>query len=108
MPRAKPVPTISSEPSWRDDAACAMPAAGMEDAWISEDRSDEMKARATCYSKCKVRYQCLLDAMTDEEAEGIRAGFHFDAGALDVRDRTKLRREFGFSARRQRKRADAA
>jgi hypothetical protein len=107
MPRPMPV-TVDPRAYWRDEAACSAPAAGMESAWIQEEHPKNMAARAVCVSECPVRYQCILSALSDEDAEGVLGGYHFDQGGLATRDRRKLRDEFGFTARAVRKAGRAA
>lgn len=107
MPRPMP---CEAEPlaTWRDESACASPPAGMESAWIEEGHPQNLAARGICKTQCPVRYQCLLAALADGDAEGVLGGFHFDNGALETRDRTRLHQEFGFKARAIRRAGRAA
>jgi hypothetical protein len=102
MPRPKPLSEADPLAPWRDDAACATPPFGMENAWVSDEPELEHKARAIC-SGCKVAYACLLDAMVDQDSEGIRSGYRFQAGGLPTRDRTRLRNDYGFNGRAARR-----
>lgn len=81
---------------WRKEAACfeeSRSGAFMDDAWINDSSSMKDLAIDVCLT-CPVRTECLMDALTDEAAEGVRGGYSFSTGALMRGDREKLRREF--------------
>lgn len=82
---------------WRDEAAClstAMDVDGFESAWITEDHPARAEAAGICMNDCEVRNTCLLTALLDPTAEGMRGGFWFTRGALTRKDRNKFKREF--------------
>jgi hypothetical protein len=90
--------------SWREEAKCheavrTMPS--LLGAWTTERTPDTALAREVC-SDCSVRYQCVMAALADPEAEGIRAGYAFEGGALESRDRAALAEEFGLESRLRR------
>lgn len=58
----------------------------------------EFVAKNICF-ECPVRELCLRDALTDNEAEGLRAGFRFERGYVSKDDSRKIRKEFGLRAK---------
>lgn len=111
MSHRTPTKTDFSD-KWRADAACR--AAVKEDpslstAWDNVDEGTWEKnkyvpdpqadvARKIC-DACPVRGLCLLDALSDNEAEGIRAGFRFERGYVTKHDARKIFAEFGVRAK---------
>lgn len=72
--------------AWRDEAACEAAIKEkpyLAGAWIAEDHPYRDDARKICLG-CKVRIECLMGALQNEEAEGMRGGYWFDAGKLPV------------------------
>lgn len=55
-------------------------------------------AKNICFA-CPVREACLRDALSDNEAEGIRAGYRFEKGYVSKEDARKMFKEFGFRAK---------
>jgi hypothetical protein len=55
-------------------------------------------AKFICYA-CPVRRQCIEDALSDNEAEGLRGGYRFESGMLSKEDARKLLKEFSLRAK---------
>lgn len=99
--RSIPPADITEQDSWRPDAACAWAIADNRDlaaAWDSEDHTYAFIARTICMT-CPVRRECILDAVRDPEAEGLRGGIMFTSGGVSTMDGAMIRREFGVRAR---------
>ncbi len=87
---------LTDENNWVADAACAKAIADepkLLPIWTDERSRDKEYARFIC-EECPVRSLCLLDAVEDPTAEGIRGGFEFTSGGLLKKEREKLRRSF--------------
>lgn len=67
-----------------------------QDSYIPDEQAHV--ARNICFA-CPVREACIRDALTDNEAEGIRGGFRFEKGYLSKEDARKLYQEFGLRAK---------
>lgn len=120
MPRPKPEPVAQIKKDWRSKAECHTVTREFEPdptvrgdigdpvqagAWITEDGPLLDSAKSICKTRCKVRLQCLSDALDDPEAQGMRGGYYFDEGGLEARDRRALMLELGWdSQKRQRRR----
>jgi hypothetical protein len=63
-----------------------------EDYTIPDPQS--LVAKNICFA-CSVREACIRDALSDNEAEGIRGGFRFENGYITKEDARKLYNEFG-------------
>ena len=115
MPRPKPEPIemVGETVAWRADAACEQLIIKNENdktlgaAWIAEDGPLEPLARLVCEMDCKVRFACLIEALGDHEAQGVRAGYYFDEGGLEAPDRRRLRGEYGLEAKKRQRRPSA-
>lgn len=55
-------------------------------------------AKNICFA-CPVREKCLRDALSDNDAEGIRAGYRFEDGRVSRRDARNIFNEWGLRAR---------
>ena len=55
-------------------------------------------AKTIC-AGCPVRRECLADALSDNAAEGIRAGFRFENGNVSREDARLIFKEFSLRAR---------
>ena len=55
-------------------------------------------AKAIC-SGCPSRRECLVDAIADNEAEGLRAGYRFNQGTVDKYDARAIFSEYSLRAR---------
>jgi len=55
-------------------------------------------AREIC-AGCPVRRDCLIDAIQDNESEGLRAGFRFNQGNVSKEDARVIFKEFSLRAR---------
>lgn len=80
---------------WRDDAKCdevSQSAFIPESAWHSPTDDTKYLAEDICKTKCKVREECLRDALTDPYAEGMRGGFIFAEGKVSKDDVRHIRR----------------
>ena len=100
---------------WRSESACAKITEKHEERggdWVREgdwpESESSMQARRICTQVCKVRMECLFEALSDPKAQGIRAGFRFQQGSLTPRDARRLKEEFGIKGRSAHKRKDAA
>jgi hypothetical protein len=88
--------------TWRDKAACAAAikeTPSLLGAWDGRDTEEDPhpfaeNAKKICLG-CKVRNMCLQDALNDEEAQGIRGGYDFDAGKLPVAVAREIRDTMG-------------
>lgn len=77
--------------TWRNSSACSTEVEKkpyMAGAWDGpnedgERHAYEEDAKRTCLS-CKVRVNCLQNALSDEEAQGVRGGYEFDGGNVPV------------------------
>lgn len=91
---------------WRERSACyklveAEPI--FQTAWLVKDDVGASQAKALC-AECPVRLDCLVDALGDPEAQGLRAGFYFDSGVVSRQDARAIMNEVGirpFTAQRQ-------
>lgn len=82
---------------WRDEGSCASVLQDdpeIADAWTNEFSPFMAEAREIC-AECPVRLLCLKDAVEDEEAMGIRAGYHFYMGSVIVPEAREIVREIG-------------
>jgi hypothetical protein len=92
---------------WRDKAECNDEidrAPVLINVWRSPQESTDDYAQEICETVCKVREECLVDAVTDPYAEGLRGGFKFDTGKVDQRDVNKIRSIIGTGYRIRTKR----
>ncbi len=95
-----PVP-LAEQDFWRKDAACFWAVSDNEElqnAWVEEDNDSAYFAELIC-ATCPVREACLMDALVDQDAEGLRAGFFFATGGVNSADARKIRQEFGVRPR---------
>lgn len=97
---------------WRDEAQCALISKvepEMQTAWdnievgtwektetVPDERADV--AKIICF-ECPVREMCLRDALLDNEAEGLRAGYRFENGTVSKYDARKIFNEWGLRAK---------
>lgn len=111
MSHRKPTKTKFND-LWRDEAECSFVVLvdeTMETAWdnidvgtwtktetVPDSRADV--AKLICYG-CPVREFCLRDALNDNEAEGIRAGYRFEFGTVNKEDARKIFNEWGLRAK---------
>lgn len=113
MSHRKPTKTFFND-DWRDEALC-QPAVQSEPVlatawdnvfvdWTEPYAVDPMEniAKAICKG-CTARTDCLIDALGDNEAEGIRAGFRFNLGTVSSADAHAIRKEFGLKAKVRKK-----
>jgi len=98
---------------WRDDALCLSAVsqdANLKKAWDNVDVGtwetpkyepdpSEALAKSICNTACPVREKCLRDALSDNEADGVRAGFRFENGNVSNSDARVIFNEFGLRAR---------
>jgi len=63
-----------------------------------ENDPKEDIAKAICI-ECPVREKCLRDAITDNEAEGIRGGYRFSFGNVSREEGKIIFNEWGLRAR---------
>lgn len=87
--------------SWRWKAKCheevqAQPF--LDAAWNVKNDDNAKHAKSVCETVCPVRIDCLVDALQDKKAEGLRAGFFFDSGVVSRKDAKKILAEFGLTA----------
>lgn len=98
--------TTDTLADWRNKAACAK---AVEEqplllgAWDTEDNIMVKQAKAYCVNKCKVRMQCLADAMADPNSYGLRGGYFFDHGAVNTTDWREMGKSLGIQARKRQK-----
>lgn len=59
-------------------------------------------AKVLC-DDCPVKEFCLRDAIKDNEAEGIRAGYRFENGTVSREDSRKIFNEWGLRAKTSKK-----
>lgn len=91
---------------WRRGAACGKTVD--EDpvfaaAWLVRDDVGADTAKSICKTQCKVRTECLMSALLDVNAQGLRAGFFFDKGTVRRPDARAILKEFGITARTSQK-----
>jgi len=67
-----------------------------EDEYVPDPQA--LVAKNICYA-CPVRELCLRDALSDNEAEGIRAGYRFERGYVSRDDARKIQKEFNLRAK---------
>ena len=96
---------------WRDEAECSFVVAvdeSMKTAWdnidvgtwertvtVPDQKADI--AKILCAS-CPVREFCLRDAVRDNQAEGIRAGYRFENGNVSSREARAIFNEWEIRA----------
>lgn len=88
---------MSDQEVWEDSSLCAIEAKKDEvlaAAWIQEDHPLQAYAKKVCL-RCPVRLICIQDALEDEEAQGVRGGYEFDAGTLPVAVAREIRDTLG-------------
>ena len=88
---------------WTLSAACSDTVADRSipfAVWVNPGHPGAQKAIQTCVSVCSVRTQCLMSALADKKAEGIRGGFSFEEGAVSSEDAIRIKEEFGKKPRR--------
>jgi hypothetical protein len=71
----------------------------MADGMLSKTSPSHTRARRACEESCRARIDCLLDAIRDEKAEGLRGGFFFENGGVSSKDGRKIADEFGIKVR---------
>lgn len=91
---------LSLEPSktWEDEAGCSAEIAEyphMSAAWVDEETHLAEFAKEVCNTTCKVKVECLLAALADPEAQGIRGGVTFSRGSLSKSDSHLVRSLYG-------------
>jgi hypothetical protein len=86
---------------WREDAAC-VPATvlnpDLASTWTDEKSPLREYAENIC-AECPVRQLCALDAIQDDEAEGLRGGFYFSRGRVPYSEGRKMHRALGIIPR---------
>ena len=70
----------------------------MDAAWNQRNDQNREHAKSVCINVCKVRIDCLSDALQDKKAEGMRAGFFFEAGVVSRTAAREILKEFGLRA----------
>lgn len=112
MSRQKKPTKVQFYDLWREDAACleiVQVEPEMDGAWdnvdvgtwksyASEPHSKAEVSKNICFG-CLVRENCLRDALSDNEAEGIRAGYRFEDGRVSRRDARNIFNEWGLRAK---------
>lgn len=97
---------------WREEADClaiVQVQPEMDGSWdnvdvgtwksySSEPHANAEVAKQICFS-CPVREACLRDALSDNEAEGVRAGYRFEDGKVSRRDARNIFNEWGLRAK---------
>jgi len=86
---------------WRDEGTCKDNYGNDEfapDAWVSEFSISFDQERKAC-RECKVRMECLVDALMDPDSEGLRGGFYFEQGKLSREDARDLWNELKLKAK---------
>lgn len=66
-------------------------------AWIVKGDVGSETAVSICEG-CPVRALCLIDALSDPEASGLRAGYFFDYGVVSKKDARAILNEVGIVA----------
>lgn len=82
----EPLDAEPGELDWRDDALCAQTD---PEAFFPEKGGSTRDAKAVC-AMCDVREQCLIWALTNDEAHGIWAG-------LSTKERRNTIKQMGLS-----------
>lgn len=83
---------------WRDEAACGEKAHPTSEAdWLAHDGTSLETAVNICENVCPVARQCLEDAATDPQAEGVRGGILFTGGRVTRTEAGKARRKYGMT-----------
>lgn len=80
---------------WRDKAECEKQietAPVLANAWHTPTEPTRAHAELICETVCKVREECLRDALTDPYATGLHGGFNFEEGKVDRKDVRPIRR----------------
>lgn len=90
-----------AQATWITEASCRK--AVIEDpllatAWDEPDNPLIREAKTICDS-CPVRRECVVDALNDEEAYGMRASVFFKFGSLLAKDNRSIKKEFGYATR---------
>lgn len=112
MSHRKPTKTKFND-LWRDQAKClpiAQADPSMETAWDNIETGTWKKsehnpsplapiAEEICVNQCPVRELCLKDAISDNEADGLRGGYRFEFGTVSRRVAQDIFNEFGLRAR---------
>ncbi len=83
---------------WRTKSACLKEIIGdplLLSAWEDQEDPGAEHARAVCKTTCAVQAQCLIDALADPFAQGVRGGYYFNNGVLSLKDSKALGRETG-------------
>lgn len=113
MSHRKPSKTQFSD-LWREDAACLKSAQleptlqtawdNIDVGWEQDSVPDEMAdvAKTIC-SACPVRKKCLVDAISDNESEGIRGGFRFEQGNVSKEDARLIWSEYSLRVKVRKK-----
>ena len=68
--------------------------------WLKRNGPNAEKAYNVCVSKCPVRTECLVAALREKDAEGLRGGFFFENGTVWRQDFDLILRQFGLRARK--------
>jgi hypothetical protein len=85
------------EGPWRARAKCYKERNNIDllRAFVDDNEDDFSEyCRKLCIEACPVRKLCLMDALADPEAEGIRAGYHFYQGRVSKDDRDAMLQRF--------------
>ncbi len=95
MPRPVEVTTDARAP-WRTQLDCetaAVQRPALAGAWTDEFHRKRTTAQSIC-DGCRSKLQCLLDALSDPNATGLRAGFYFVDGGVDRDDSERMREQY--------------
>ncbi len=68
------------------------------EAWSEKVGQRRIIAQQICEA-CPVRIDCLLDALSDDDAEGMRGGFFFQAGVTTRVDQRRIQELTGVTSR---------
>ena len=86
--------------AWRQKSACHKVTEVdplFQTAWIVRGDVGSESAKVICEG-CPVRTLCLIDALMDPEASGLRAGYFFDYGVVSKKDARAILDEIGVVA----------
>ena len=87
--------------SWRDAALCARLIDSKvipDSTFLVDDEYNDEYLASVC-AQCPVMDLCLRDACLDDTAQGYRAGYRFDRGAVLREDMRELKSKYGYEVR---------
>lgn len=98
--------TMNKHPArdeWEDQAECSTRKIRKTlpfKVWVNPTPTEEKLAKEICVHHCNVRTECLRDALNDKYAEGVRAGYRFEDGAVSQEDADDIKKTFKWKPRR--------